>query len=98
MGIVNFYREDNNMKLKYKMTTMNMDGEIMAVPIECDSKFYGIIRMNDTTAEILELLKEETSEEQIIDKLLSEYDADRETIGKSVKKVIDVLKDNDLLD
>ena len=86
------------MKLKYKMTTMNMDGEIMAVPIECDSKFYGIIRMNDTTAEILELLKEETSEEQIIDKLLSEYDADRETIGKSVKKVIDVLKDNDLLD
>lgn len=85
------------MKLKYEMTTIEIDDSIMAVPVDCDEKFNGIIRMNETTAEILELLKSDMTEEQIVNELLSKYDAPRETIQGSVKRVVDTLRANNLL-
>ncbi len=86
------------MKLKYEMTTMEMDGQIMAVPVNTDDNFNAIIKMNETTSDIMKLLETETTEEKIIDSLLKIYDADRATIAKNVKNVIAALNENGLIE
>ena len=45
---------------------MEMDGEYMAVPVgENAEQFNGMLRMNDVSAEILDLLKEDTTPETV---------------------------------
>lgn len=87
------------MKLKYEMNIINMDDEFVAVPI-CDeeSKFKGVIRINETTKFILELLKEETTVDKIIDTMLKEYDTTRDVLEKHVNDVLSVLKANNLIE
>lgn len=85
------------MKLKYEMTTMEMDGELVAVPMDCDDDFRGILRMNETTADILQQLGQDTAEENIVAALLKEYDATEEQIRTSVRKVLDILRQEKLL-
>lgn len=54
------------MKLKCEFTTMDMGGEIAAVPVgDGAGKFHGMLKLNAEAAEILELLKEETTPMQV---------------------------------
>lgn len=54
--------------------------------------FNGIVNGNRTTAFIVECLKKETTREQIIEKMLSKYDAPKEIIAEDVDKVIEALR------
>lgn len=85
------------MKLKYEMEILEMDNEIMAVPIGSDREFKGILRMSGAAPDIVELLKKETTEDEIITALLKEYDTTEEVLREAVKKIITILDENSLL-
>ncbi len=77
------------MHLKCDFEVMELNEEKIAVPVgENAAAFNGVIKLNDTAVSILNLLKKETSAEAIVDALLAEYDADRDTVEKDVEKYI----------
>lgn len=86
------------MKLKYEFVTMDMNGQIAAVPVgDTAGEVHGMIRMNKTASLILELLKEDTTEEQIVNHLLERFDAEREVLSSEVQKVIVYLQNEGLV-
>ncbi len=63
------------MKLALEMAVMDMDGEITAVAVGEDSaKFHGMLRLNDTAAEIIKLLSEEITADKMKKTLCEKYD------------------------
>lgn len=80
------------MKLKYEFEKVELDGEIMAVPVgEGSEKLHGLLKLNETAAFILDQLKEETTEEKVVDAVLSEYEGERDEIAGYVHKYIEKL-------
>ena len=62
------------MKLKYNFTVMDMGDEFAAVPVGDDAaKFHGMLKLNEASADILELLKEDTTPETIHKHLKEKY-------------------------
>lgn len=78
------------MKLKDEFITHNSDDESMLIPT-ADARFSGIVRGNKTMGKIIDLLKEDTTEDEIVGKLLDIYDIPEETVRKDVKTVIENL-------
>ena len=78
------------MKLKDEFITHNSDDESMLIPT-ADAKFSGIVRGNKTMGKIIDLLKEDTTEDEIVGKLFYIYDIPEETVRKDVKTVIENL-------
>ena len=74
------------MKLRYEFSVMEMDGEYMAVPVgENAGSFNGMLRMNEVSAEILDLLKEDTTPEAVHRILRERYpDSDDREIGEAL--------------
>ena len=54
--------------------------------------FSGMVRSNQTAGFIVECLKDEVTEEEIIEKMLAKYDAPREQITKDVEDVLAKLR------
>ena len=85
------------MKLKYEMSMMEIDGDKMAVPLNSAESFRGVLQFNETAGRIIELLQEETTEEQIVQTLLDEYEATPERIKTNVESVLSDLRKYNLL-
>lgn len=79
------------MKLNDNFLTQTIDDTQVMVATG-DSDFNGIIRSNSTAAEIIDLLKEETTRDEVVDKMLAKYDAEREEIASDVDMVIATLR------
>ena len=79
------------MKLNDNFLTQTIDDSQVMVATG-DSDFNGIIRSNQTSAEIIDLLKEETTRDEIVDKMYAKYDASREEIASDVDMVINTLR------
>ena len=84
------------MRLKQHFECMPVMHMTVAVPMD-NGSFRGVLRLNKTAAAIVELLKEETSEEAIVDALAERFDAPRDTLAKDVERVIAMLREKDLL-
>lgn len=82
------------MKLKYNFVTNKVADNIVAVAVgEAVSEFNGFIKMNETGAEIFELLKEETTLEAVIGEMCDRYPEEaKEEMEKTVKGFVDELK------
>ena len=80
------------MKLKNSYMTQDVDGTQFLIPLG-EGDFSGIGRSNETAAFIVNLLKEETGEEAIVDAMCAEYDAPREVIAADVRHVLDTLRE-----
>ena len=86
------------MKLKYEFQTVEVAGEKIAVPLIHDGDtFHGALRVNEVASAILDLLKNDTTEDAMIDSLLTEYRASCEEIAKSVHKIVEKLRKAELL-
>lgn len=86
------------MHLKYAFDTMELDELTIAVPVgENVSQFRGVIKLNETAAYILKLLKNEISEEEIVKALEKEYDVPHELIIEDVKRYISEFEKRGLL-
>ena len=81
------------MKLRYELSVMEMDGEYMAVPVGDGAEhFNGMLRMNDVSAEILNLLKEDTTPEAVHRILRERYpDSDDREIGEQLAPFLNQL-------
>ena len=84
------------MKLKYTYITHDSDGE--QILLDTSSSFAGLIRNNKTAAFIVECLKEETTQEKIVEAMFEKYDAPKEVLAKDVLDVIDTLRKVGALD
>ncbi|MBQ7436514.1 MAG: PqqD family protein [Oscillospiraceae bacterium] len=81
------------MKLRYEFSVMEMDGEYMAVPVgENAGSFNGMLRMNEVSAEILDLLMEDTTPEAVHRILRERYpDSDDREIGEALTAFLNQL-------
>ena len=80
------------MRLKSGFVTRDVDDTQFLVPVGSDA-FSGVLRSNSTAAFIINLLKEDTTEEKITDALWEVYDAPRERIAEDVRKILLILRD-----
>lgn len=77
------------MKIKESFVThKNKDDYMM---IDASGKFAGLIHSNATTAFIVDCLRNETTREDIIAKMLDKYDATEAEVSEAVDKVIGAL-------
>lgn len=79
------------MKLNPQFLTHETKGEHITVSTT-GTKFNGLIRSNPTAAFIVESLKSDTTESEIVDKMLAKYDVDRATVEKDVADIISKLR------
>ena len=75
------------MKLKKGFIPHNRGNESLLVPTG-EAGFAGLVRGNGTLGAILELLKEDTTEEKIIASMKERFDAPEDVIAADVKKAL----------
>lgn len=85
------------MKLKNEFITQSFGDESLLVPTGA-AEFSGIVKGNKTLGAILECLKQETSEDDIVLSLKERYDAPEDVIRRDVEKVINELRKIGALD
>ena len=87
------------MKLKYSFETVNMGEERIMVPVgESANQVGGVIKLNVAGLEIVELLKKEKDEEEIVSLLSDKYENGRSAIAGYVHGVIETLREHDLIE
>ena len=80
------------MRLSSSFITHSTGGENYMVSTG-KAGFNGIVKSNDTAAFIVECLKKETSENEIVEKLLAEYSVpDRKIVERDVAGIIEKLR------
>lgn len=80
------------LKSKYCFEKMELDGEIVAVPVgEGAVELHAVLCVNEEAIRILELLREETTEESIVSQLMTEYEGTKEEIQPLVHSFIEQL-------
>ena len=84
------------MKLKDTYITHDSDGE--QILLDTSSSFAGLIRSNKTAAFIVECLKEDTTEEKIVEAMFEKYDAPKDVLARDVADVIEKLRKVGALD
>ena len=79
------------MKLKKEFIPHDTKNESLLVPTG-GAGFAGLVKGNKTLGAILALLKEDTTEEEIVAAMKARFDAPEEVIEKDVKKVLAELR------
>ena len=79
------------MKLKHDFIIQDIEETQFLVPVGAES-FQGIVRSNQTAAFIVDCLREETTEEAIVDAMLDRYAVDRETVTADLKEILEKLR------
>ncbi len=86
-----------HMKLKDTFITMETGGK--QIMVSTNTKvFSGMVRSNATAGFIVDCLKKETTEDEIVEKMLQKYDAEEAVIRADVKKVLEKLRGIGALD
>lgn len=85
------------MKLKEGFITHETDGEQIMVSAG-NTKFSGLVRSNRTAAFIVDCLKADTTEDEIISKMLKKYNASKDVISADVKSVLNTLRSISAID
>ena len=87
------------MKSKYIFEKMELDGEIVAVPVGDNAdELHAVLNLNEEAMRILDLLREETTEQDIVSQLLREYEGTEEVIRPLVSAYIAQLREEGLLE
>ena len=81
----------DSMRLKNDFITQEIDGVQYLVPVGA-AQFFGMLRNNKTAAFIVDCLKEETTEEAVVDAMCEKYDAPPDAIAADVKGILSTLR------
>lgn len=77
------------MKLKYTFAVQKVTDFWAAVPVGQDSMNYnGVISLNETARDMMELLREDITEEELVQKMKELYDVDEATLRQHVHEFI----------
>ena len=85
------------MKLSQKFLLHNTNDETILVPAG-SADFSGIVRGNKTLGAVLELLKTDTTEADIVDAMKQRFDAPEGAIEQDVKSILNELRKIGALD
>lgn len=81
------------MKIKDGYLLREVAGSNIVVPIgEGEMDFSGVITLNDVGAFLWKNLEEDVTEEELVQRVLKEYDIDEETARKDVAEYMTSLK------
>ena len=87
------------MRLKYTFESVDMGEQKILVPVGDEAtEIHGVLKLNKEGLEIAELLKEDISEERIVDILANKYENEREILAKYVHNAIEVMRKADLIE
>ena len=75
------------MKLKKQFLTHEADGMSLLVPLG-GAGFSGIVKGNKTLGAILELLKNDTTEDAIVEAMCERFDAPADVIAADVQRAV----------
>lgn len=86
------------MKLKYHFETIIIENSIMMIPVG-RKNFSGVLTVNETMKDIMDLLEEEHSEEEVVSSMLKLYSGvTQDEMTLNVRKVCDDLRKDGLLE
>jgi hypothetical protein len=88
------------MKIKQGFLLRNVADVNVVVPVgEMSVDFNGIITLNDTGKFLFEqLMTKDTSEDELLRSLISEYEVDEETAGADIREFAAKLREADLFE
>ncbi len=78
------------MKLKKEFVTHTTDNEQLMIAV--NGSFNGMVRSNSTAAAIIDLLKKDTTREEIILAMLDTYDVERSVLEPDVDRILAALR------
>ena len=85
-------------KLKYTFEIMELEDHSIAVPVgEGVENFRSVIKLNDSAAEIFNLLKEDTTESEVVMALKKHY-GDESEISSYVHEFVTQLREEGVLE
>lgn len=79
------------LKLNQHFLSHDVDGQTVIVPT-AGAEFHGLIQCNKTLSAIAECLKNDITENEIVDTLCNRFDGDREDIAADVHEAIGRLR------
>ena len=86
------------MKLKDGVLLHKTGDEYMGITQgDAAESFNGLIRNNETANYIMELLQDDTTEEQIVSNMLERYDVSEEILQKDVHSIFEKLSKENLI-
>ena len=87
------------MKIKQGFVVREIAGQSIVVALGDASKsFNGMIKLNETGRIIWDMLSEGKDADRIVERILSEYDADKETVQNDVNTFIQTLSEANILE
>lgn len=87
------------MKLKYNFLIREVAGNKVAVAVGKDhTAFCGMINLNETAAFLFELLKTNITENDLVLRLMENYEVDEKTANAAVTAFVAQLRDNGMIE
>ena len=87
------------MKIKEGFILREVAGSYLVVAVgKAVKEFGGVVNLNETGAFLWKLLEKSSTESEMVDALLSEYDVDRDTAEKDVTAFTDKLMEAKLVE
>ena len=87
------------MKIKKGFTVRNIAGSDIVVPIgNAEKIFNGMITLNESGAFFWNALLKDTTVDEVVKKVTSEYDVDESKARADVEKFINLLRENNLIE
>lgn len=81
------------MRLNDDFIVYDLGGDVNMVPTGAATQAYrGIVRCNKTAAFIIECLKTETTEAELLEKLKQKYEGDADRMAENLKKTLNTLR------
>lgn len=86
------------MKLKYNFIVRNVAGQAVALAIgNEDNKFNGMIKLNSVGEFIFNLLENDITTDEIVNKITENYEVSAEEARSSIEAYLETLRANDLI-
>ncbi|WP_294836302.1 PqqD family protein [Eubacterium sp.] len=87
------------MKIKKGFTVRNIAGSDIVVPVgNAEKIFNGMITLNESGAFFWNALLKDTTVDEVVKKVTSEYDVDESKARADVEKFINLLRENNLIE
>ena len=87
------------MKVRYEFVARSIAGEHFLVPLgEAARQFSGMFALNEVGAFLWERIPAAADEEELVDRVLQEYDVDTTTAQKDVREFLDGLRSMGILE
>lgn len=86
------------MKIKDCFVLRNIAGINTIISSDASSKFEGMITLNDTGVFMWNILKNGATKEELVDKVINEYEIDRETASNDIDGFLEKLKSIDVFE